>query len=160
MPPIISEWQAAGIDRMRAETIADGAEVVTGGSRDATQDAGAHCLPTILRRVPDTSVGFREAFFGTALSVHTHETEEEGVAMTCHHGHALAASLNADDACKARSVPRRVDAGTVRANTLGREPEFAAPQGGLRGSSGFGREMGRAGMEGVLRYKSVWHDHE
>ena len=158
LPPIISEQQAVRIDRMLAETIADGAEVVTGGTRDATQNAGAYYLPTILRRVPDTSVGFREEFFGPVLSVHTYDDEEEGIAMTSHPGYALAASLHTDDARKALSIPGRIDAGTVWVNTHGRQQEFATPQGGFRGS-GFGQEMGRAGVEGFLRNKSVWHDH-
>lgn len=159
MPPIISEQQAARIDGMLAETVADGAEVLAGGGRDATQNAGAYYQPTILRGVPDSSVGFREEYFGPVLSVHTYDDEDEGIAMTGHPGYALAASLHTDDARKALSVPGRIDAGTVWVNTHGRQPEFATPQGGFRGS-GFGQEMGRAGVEGFLRYKSVWHDHE
>lgn len=158
LPPIISEPQAERIDRLLAETRDDGAQVILGGGRIASRNAGAYYEPTILTGVPERSVGFREEFFGPVLSVSTYEDEEEGIAMANHPTYALAASLYTDDARKALSVPARLDAGTVWVNAHGRQPDYSTPQGGFKGS-GFGKEMGRAGLESFLRVKTVWLDH-
>lgn len=158
LPPIISEKQASRIDKMLAETLGDGAEVITGGGRVATQNSGAYYQPTILRNVPETSVGFREEFFGPVLSVYEYEDEEEGIAMANHPSYALAASVYTDDFHKALSLPERIEAGTVWVNGHGRQPDYSTPQGGFNGS-GFGKEMGRSGLEGFLRFKTVWLNH-
>ncbi|MDF1607708.1 aldehyde dehydrogenase family protein [Hoeflea sp. YIM 152468] len=158
LPPIVSEKQARRIDSMLAETLSDGAEVVTGGGRVAAQNAGAYYQPTILRNVPETSVGFREEFFGPVLSVFEYEDEEEGIAMTNHPSYALAASIYTDDLHKAMTLPDCIEAGTVWVNAHGRQPDYSTPQGGFNGS-GFGKEMGRNGLESFLRFKTVFLNH-
>ena len=158
LPPIICEKQAKRIDAMIAETRSDGAQVVLGGGRVATQNAGAYYEPTILTGVLETSIGFREEFFGPVLSIYSYEDEEEGIAMANHPTYALAASIYTDDASKALSVPARIEAGTVWVNAHGRQPEYATPQGGFKGS-GFGKEMGRSGLESFLRSKTIWLSH-
>jgi aldehyde dehydrogenase (NAD+) len=158
LPPIVSEKQANRIESMLAQTLAEGGEIVSGGRRIAGQNAGAYFEPTILRRVGEHSVGFREEFFGPVLSVYSYDDEEEGIAMANHPTYALAASLYTDDARKAQAVPRRIEAGTVWINTHGRQPGFGHPQGGFN-QSGFGREMGRAGVESFVRHKTLWHAH-
>ena len=158
LSPIVSERQAARIESMLAQTIAEGGEIVSGGRRSSSQNAGAYFEPTILKNVGEHSVGFREEFFGPVLSLHTYDDEEEGIAMANHPVYALAASVYTDDARKALSVPRRIEAGTVWINTHGRQPGYGAPQGGFN-RSGFGKEMGRAGLESFLRHKTLWHSH-
>ncbi|MDQ0511764.1 aldehyde dehydrogenase family protein [Ancylobacter amanitiformis] len=158
LPPIISEKQAARIDRMVEQTVADGARVLTGGSRYAGLNRGAYFEPTVLAGVPDSSVGFREEFFGPVLSVHAYDDEDEAIAMANHPSYALAASVYTTSAAKAMALPSRLIAGTVWVNGHGRQPDFATPQGGFAGS-GFGKEMGRAGLEGFLRFKTVWLNH-
>lgn len=158
LPPIISERQCARIERMVAETVADGATVLTGSKRHAGLNAGAYFEPTVLSGVPDSSVGFREEFFGPVLSVYGYDDEEEALAMANHPTYALAASLYTTSAAKALALPARLNAGTVWVNGHGRQPDFATPQGGFAGS-GFGKEMGRAGLEAFLRFKTVWHNH-
>ncbi|MQT15010.1 aldehyde dehydrogenase family protein [Segnochrobactrum spirostomi] len=158
LSPLVSERQAERIERMIAATVADGASIVSGGTRVSGRNAGAYFEPTILANVAETSVGFREEFFGPVLSVYTYEDEDEAIAMANHPLYALAASLYTDDARKALAIPKRLEAGTVWVNAHGRQPGYAHPQGGFN-HSGFGREMGRAGLEGFLRHKTVWLSH-
>ncbi|HEY9213585.1 MAG TPA: aldehyde dehydrogenase family protein [Ancylobacter sp.] len=158
LPPIISERQAARIDRMVEETVADGARVLTGGTRYAGINRGAYFEPTVLSGVPNSSIGFREEFFGPVLSVYAYDDEDEAVAMANHPTYALAASLYTTSAAKAMALPGRLNAGTVWVNGHGRQPDFATPQGGF-GGSGFGKEMGRAGLEGFVRFKTIWLNH-
>jgi aldehyde dehydrogenase (NAD+) len=143
---------------MLAETIAAGAEAILGGRRFGERNAGAYFEPTILRNVAETSVGFRDEFFGPVIALYPYDDEEEGIAMANHPLYALAASVYTDDARKALSVPRRIEAGTVWINTHGRQPGYGHPQGGFN-HSGFGREMGRAGLESFVRHKTLWHSH-
>lgn len=158
LPPIISEKQAKRIDDMLTQTLADGAEVICGGGRDASMNSGAYYQPTILRNVPETSTGFRDEFFGPVLSVYEYEDEADGIAMTNHPSYALAASVYTDDFNKAMRLPSQIEAGTVWVNAHGRQPDYATPQGGFNGS-GFGKEMGRSGLESFLRFKNVWLQH-
>ncbi len=158
LPPIINEKQAARIDDMIARTRADGATVLHGGGRVAEMNGGAYYEPTILSNVPDTSVGFTEEFFGPVLSVYDYDDEEEGIAMANHPSYALAASVYTDDVKKAMNLPDRIEAGTVWVNAHGRQPDFYTPQGGFNGS-GFGKEMGRSGLESFLRFKTVLVNH-
>jgi aldehyde dehydrogenase (NAD+) len=158
LPPIISEKQAERIDRMLEETRKDGAEILLGGNRIADINSGAYYQPTILGNVPDTSIGFTDEFFGPVLSVYAYEDEEEGIAMANHPVYALAASVYTDDLSKAMSLPDRIEAGTVWINAHGRQPDFFTPQGGFNGS-GFGKEMGRSGLESFLRFKTVLVNH-
>jgi len=53
---------------------------------------------------------------------------------------------------------RPLKAGTVWVNRWGRTPEMMTSPFGGYGQSGFGKESGRAGLEGFLRSKSVWID--
>ncbi|PVB62312.1 aldehyde dehydrogenase family protein [Labrenzia sp. 011] len=158
LPPIINEKQAKRIDDMIAQTVSDGAEVIFGGSRVAEINSGAYYQPTILANVPDTSVGFTDEFFGPVLSVYDYEDEDEGIAMANHPTYALAASVYTDDLNKAMNLPDLLEAGTVWVNAHGRQPDFYTPQGGFNGS-GFGKEMGRSGLESFLRRKTVLVNH-
>lgn len=158
LPPIINEKQAARIDDMLVRTRADGATVLHGGGRVAEMNGGAYYEPTILTDVPETSVGFTEEFFGPVLSVYDYDDEEEGIAMANHPSYALAASVYTDDLKKAMNLPDRIEAGTVWVNAHGRQPDFYTPQGGFNGS-GFGKEMGRSGLESFLRFKTVLVNH-
>jgi aldehyde dehydrogenase (NAD+) len=158
LPPIISEKQAARIDAMLAETLAAGAEIVIGGSRVAGRNEGAFYQPTILRNVPDTSVGYTGEFFGPIVAVYPYDDEADAIAMANHPNYALAASVYTNDLRKANALSQTLNAGTVWINTHGRQPDFSTPQGGF-GGSGFGKEMGRAGLEGFLRFKTIWNNH-
>lgn len=158
LPPIITEGQCARIEQMLAETVKDGAEIIVGGSRVAERNEGAYFQPTVLRNVPDTSVGYTGEFFGPVLAVYPYDDEAQGIAMADHTTYALAASVYTNDARKAANLSQTLNAGTVWINTHGRQPDFSAPQGGFDGS-GFGKEMGRTGVESFLRFKTVWHRH-
>ena len=158
LPPIISEKQALRIDKMLAQTIREGAQVLCGGKRFKLNYGGAYYEPTIIQNVQESSVGFMEEFFGPVLLIDTYLSEEEGIRMANHPFYALGASLYTNDATKALSIPGTLEAGTVWVNTHGRQPDYSTPQGGINGS-GFGKEMGRLGLESYCRYKTIWFKH-
>lgn len=158
LPPIVSARQAERLERLLAETVTGGAEILLGGRRATGPNAGVFFEPTILANVSEDSIGHREEFFGPVMAVYPYDDEDEAIAMANHPVYGLAASIYTDDARKALSVPRRIEAGVVWINAHGRQPEFTAPQGGFK-QSGFGKEMGRAGIEAYLRHKTLWYAH-
>jgi aldehyde dehydrogenase (NAD+) len=56
---------------------------------------------------------------------------------------------------KALKAADSIEAGMVWVNQHGRSAEFSYTAGGFKGS-GFGKDMGRAGIEAYLRQKAVW----
>ena len=158
LSPIVSETQAKRLEALLSRTLAEGAETVIGGRRFSGSNTGVFFEPTILVGVREDSTGYREEFFGPVMSVHPYDDEEEGITMANHPVYGLAASVYTDDAKKALSVPRRIEAGVVWINAHGRQPEYTAPQGGFK-QSGFGKDMGRIGIQAYLRHKTLWYAH-
>lgn len=153
--PIISRRQADRIDSLVRQTLKEGASLRTGGSFMEGRNEGAFYAPTILEGVTEDMTGFREEFFGPVVSVHRFEDIEEGMALADHPTFGLAASVHTTDIRKALHAADRIEAGTVWVNHHGRAPEFTSPAGGFK-SSGYGKDMGRAGIEAFLRKKAVW----
>lgn len=154
-PPIINSRQAERIDAMVRQTIAEGAEARIGGTPLETRNAGSFYAPTILENVTEEMTGFKEEFFGPVLTVHRFDEVEEGIAMADHPTYGLAASIHTTDIRKALHAADNIEAGMVWVNQHGRGPEYTYPAGGFKGS-GFGKDMGRAGIEAFLRQKAVW----
>jgi aldehyde dehydrogenase (NAD+) len=153
--PIISRRQAERIDKLVRQTVKEGASVRTGGNFIESRNEGAFYAPTILEGVSEDMTGFKEEFFGPVVSVHRFDDIEEGLRLADHPTFGLAASVHTTDISKALKASDRIEAGTVWINHHGRAPEFTSPAGGFK-SSGYGKDMGRAGIEAFLRKKAVW----
>ncbi|CAN7551109.1 aldehyde dehydrogenase family protein [Mesorhizobium sp. LjNodule214] len=156
--PIISRKQLERIDTMVRASIGEGASVVTGGTVLEGRNEGNFFAPTILENVADDNIGFKEEFFGPVLTVRTFADLEEGLAQAAHPVYGLAASVHTTDLKKALKAADSIEAGMVWINQHGRGPEFTYPAGGYKGS-GFGKDMGRAGIEAFLRQKAIWANY-
>ena len=154
-PPIISRRQADRIDALVRRTVAEGAEIRIGGRSMECRNAGAFYAPTLLEGVTQTMTGFTEEFFGPVMSIHRFDDVEEGLALANHPTYGLAASVHTTDIRRALHAAETIEAGMVWINQHGRGPEFTYPAGGFK-ASGFGKDMGRAGIEDYLRQKSIW----
>jgi aldehyde dehydrogenase (NAD+) len=153
--PIISEKQTARIEGLLQKTVDEGASVRIGGQRLESRNAGSYFAPTILEGVTEEMTGFREEFFGPVLIVDRFDEPEEGIAKAAHPTYGLAANIYSQDLRRTLTAVERIEAGMVWVNQPGRAPEFAFPAGGFKGS-GFGKDMGRAGIEAFLRQKAAW----
>ncbi|TPM93722.1 aldehyde dehydrogenase family protein [Mesorhizobium sp. B2-1-3A] len=156
--PIISRKQLERIDTMVRTSISEGASVVTGGTVLEGRNEGSFFAPTILENVADDNIGFKDEFFGPVLTVRTFADLEEGFALAAHPVYGLAASVHTTDLKKALKAADSIEAGMVWINQHGRGPEFTYPAGGYKGS-GFGKDMGRAGIEAFLRQKAIWANY-
>jgi len=155
LSPIVSAKQAERLDQLVRATIKEGATARIGGGPIESSNSGSYYAPTILEGVSSDMTGFREEFFGPVLSVHRFDDDEEGIAMAAHPVYGLAASVHTSDLRRAMRAADQLDAGMVWVNQHGRSPEFTFPAGGFK-SSGFGKDLGRAGIEGYLRQKAIW----
>ena len=157
LAPVISEKQLARMERLVGATVAEGAELVCGGTRLGTE--GWYFAPTILRGVSESMTGYREEIFGPVLSVQTFEGVDEAIARASHPLYGLTASVFTRDIRKALTVSKRLPTGTVWVNRWGLTREMmTSPFGGVR-QSGFGKDSGREGIEKYLRSKAVWIEH-
>jgi aldehyde dehydrogenase (NAD+)/phenylacetaldehyde dehydrogenase len=96
----------------------------------------------------------REEIFGPVLAVLGFDDLEEGVRLANQSMYGLAAGIWTRDVSKAHAVARALKAGTVWVNTYNLY-DSAAPFGGYK-ASGFGRDLGREGLDGYLETKTVW----
>jgi aldehyde dehydrogenase (NAD+) len=155
LPPVISAKQFKRIERLIESSVGEGARLVAGGSRVDSQNEGDYLQPTILDEVKPGMTAHREEFFGPVLSVQSFEETEEAISLADHPVYGLAASVFTSDINKALKLARAIESGTVWVNQHGRPADFAPPAGGYKGS-GFGKDWGRAGIEGYLRQKAIW----
>ena len=96
---------------------------------------------------------FRDEIFGPVLSVTRFRTMEEAIELANDTAYGLANSLWTKDLDKAMIVSRGLRAGRIWVNTtIDGEPQL--PAGSFK-ASGFGREMGAAGLEEFTEIKSV-----
>jgi len=130
----------------------EGAQPVLLGGR--TGDCGYFVKPAIFD-CADTSMRIaQEEIFGPVLTVLTFEDMDELVEKANSTIYGLAAAVCTRDIAKAHKLARRIQAGTIWINAYGSlSPE--SPFGGYK-QSGFGRELGRYGIDLYTQVKSVW----
>ncbi|MGW2523310.1 aldehyde dehydrogenase family protein [Streptomyces sp. NPDC001617] len=116
----------------------EGAVVVAGGERPP-YDHGFYVAPTLLADCRHDMRVAREEIFGPVVVVVPFEEEEEGIALANDSDYGLIDYVWSGDVARAFRVARRLRAGGVGINTVGRNME--APFGGFK-KSGVGRDVG------------------
>jgi benzaldehyde dehydrogenase (NAD) len=134
--PIINERQALNVDRVVAETIAQGATLRTGGSRK-----GLYFEPTVLSGVRPGMPAFDEEIFGPVAAITTFSTDDEAVALANNTSYGLVASVASGDLARAQRIARRLRVGQVHVNDQTVIHDVFGPIGGL-GVSGNGYNYG------------------
>ncbi|MER5184614.1 aldehyde dehydrogenase family protein [Streptomyces sp. NPDC002896] len=116
----------------------EGARVVAGGVRPEL-DRGFYIAPTLLTDCTNDMRVVREEIFGPVVVVVPFDDEEEAVALANDSDYGLIDYVWSGDVARAFRVARRLRAGGVGVNTVGRNME--APFGGFK-KSGVGRDVG------------------
>ena len=121
--------------------------------RGGALGGGFYVPPTVLTDVPLDSDAWVEEIFGPVLCVSKFTTEDEAVAMANATDFGLAAAVFSSDAQRCSSVASRLQAGVVWQNCS--QVLFNTTPFGGRKKSGFGHELGLAGLEEYVAKKSV-----
>ncbi len=140
----------AAIEKGKSE----GVVVHAGGSATTVNGKGYYVKPTVLTGVNNDMTVARDEIFGPVLCVLPFEEEEQAVQWANDNCYGLAAGVWTQDPARAHRVAAALEAGTVWVNTYNRFHP-ASPFGGYK-ESGFGRELGREGLDLFLQTKSVW----
>ncbi|OYU39696.1 MAG: carnitine dehydratase [Pseudorhodobacter sp. PARRP1] len=151
--PLCTQRQRARIADLVAQSLGQGAKLVTGGV--VPEGPGFYYPPTILdcSGLPDAA-GLRQEFFGPVLSVISFETEEQALALANDTVYGLASGVFTRSLTRAHRMIRGIRAGVVWVNTY-RAVSPIAPFGG-HGLSGHGREGGLAAALDYTAVKTVW----
>jgi acyl-CoA reductase-like NAD-dependent aldehyde dehydrogenase len=153
--PVVSDEQLARVTGYIDRGVSEGASVVTGGQRaNGDLAKGYFVEPTVLADVPDDSALCREEIFGPVLVAQSFDTLEGLAARANSTNYGLAAGVWTTDVRKAHKFAALLEAGTVWINCWNYF-DAVAPFGGYK-DSGYGRDNGRAALDGYLKTKTVW----
>lgn len=145
LPPLSSVAAAERLDEQVRRAVADGATLVSRGERNR-----AFYPPGVLTNL---SGSFREELFGPVAAVYKVGSEEQAIELANDTPFGLGSYVFTTDHEQARRVADRIEAGMVFVNAVGAEgPEL--PFGGVK-RSGFGRELGRYGIDEFVNKKLI-----
>jgi betaine-aldehyde dehydrogenase len=151
--PLVSAAQRERVRGYIRQGIDEGAELLLGGPEPpAGLERGYFVRPTIFGRVTPQMIVAQEEIFGPVLSIITYRDDDEAVRIANGTPYGLAAAVWSADAARAMNLARRLSAGQVDIN--GAPFNLLAPFGGCK-QSGYGRELGKFGLEEFLSVKAI-----
>lgn len=153
MGPLITAEQQAKVQGMVDRAVEAGATVVTGGKPPEGLDKGHFFSPTLIVGATEDSEIARDEIFGPVLVVLPHDGDDDAVRLANDSPFGLSGAVHSADRERSLAVARRVRSGTLSVDG-GMYYAPDAPFGGYK-QSGFGREMGVAGMEEFLQSKTI-----
>ena len=151
MGPLANPRRVAAMQRLTADAVQRGAEVVTGGERIGS--AGNFFAPTVLWNPPIDSQVFNEEPFGPMAAVRGFDKIEEAIAEANRLPWGLAAYAFTGSLRTAHLISENLQTGMLWIN----QPAMAVPEmpfGGVK-DSGYGSEGGPEALEAYLNTKSV-----
>ena len=114
---------------------------------------GAFFPPGVLTGVSPDSATYREELFGPVAIVYKVDSEDEAVELANDIPFGLGSYVFTTDTEQAKRVADKIDAGMVYVNLVGADG-VELPFGGVK-RSGFGRELGRFGIDEFVNKKLI-----
>ena len=152
--PLVAERQQARVRGYIEEGRREGARLVVGGTdMPDGLDTGWYVKPTLFSHADNDMRIAREEIFGPVLTVIPYDTEDDAVRIANDSDYGLAGSVFTPDLERGFGIAGRVRSGTFGVNQ-GYIMDPAAPFGGVK-QSGYGRELGREGLDSYLVSQSV-----
>ena len=148
LAPLSSAAAAERLAEQVDRAVADGAKLTSGGERN-----GAFFPPGVLTGVSPSSLSYREELFGPVAMVFKAGSEDEAVQIANDIPFGLGSYVFTTDPEQAKRVADKIDAGMVFINGVGAEG-VELPFGGIK-RSGYGRELGRFGIDEFVNKKLI-----
>ena len=148
LAPLSSEAAAARLAEQVDAAVAAGATLTSNGERK-----GAWFPPGILTGIAKDSPAYREELFGPVAQVYKVRSEDEAVEVANDIPFGLGSYVFTNDPEQAERVADRIDAGMVFVNVVDADG-VELPFGGVK-RSGFGRELGRFGIDEFVNKKLI-----
>jgi succinate-semialdehyde dehydrogenase/glutarate-semialdehyde dehydrogenase len=150
--PLATEQILQGVHDQVQKTIAAGAKLLTGGNR--IHSPGFFYEPTVLVNVPKESPAYREEVFGPVASIFRVRDAHDAIELANDTTFGLGSSAWTNDSEEQKLFVSQLDTGMVFINAMvASDPRL--PFGGVK-RSGFGRELGAAGIREFTNAKTIW----
>ena len=146
--PLSSVTAAENLAKQVDEAVAGGATLATAGERN-----GAFYPSGVLSGITADNPAYRQELFGPVAMVFRAADEAEAVEIANDTPYGLGSYVFSTDAAQAQRVADQIDAGMVFVNGVGLDAA-ELPFGGIK-RSGFGRELGRYGIEEFANKKLI-----
>lgn len=154
--PLISAAHRAKVEAYVAKGLEEGAVLRCGGERpaDPPHPEGFYYPPTVLDECSGGMSVIQEESFGPVLTVERFADEAEAVRLANATIYGLAGGIFTSDEAKAQRVASALRIGTVWINDY--HPYVPQAEWGGYKQSGFGRELGPAGLAEYRETKHIW----
>ncbi|MBX7433265.1 aldehyde dehydrogenase [Mycobacterium sp. Y57] len=152
--PLVSRRQQQRVSGYIDQGIRAGARVVTGGAgMPAGLEKGWYVRPTVFDQADNAMSIAREEIFGPVLTVIAYADTDDAIAIANDSEYGLAGAVWTADDERGLDVAAAIRTGTFGVNR-GYTMDPFAPFGGVK-ASGYGRELGREGIDGYTDTKSI-----
>jgi acyl-CoA reductase-like NAD-dependent aldehyde dehydrogenase len=150
--PLVSSGQRTSVEEFLTDARQRGSKFVCGGQRPSGK--GYYLEPTILLDVDKNDRCWREEIFGPVVVITPFDDEAQMLREVNASPYGLSASLWTNNLSRALRVSRAVQSGVLSVNSHS-SVHVEAPFGGFK-TSGIGRDLGMAAMEGYTELKNVY----
>ncbi|GAA0742062.1 NAD-dependent succinate-semialdehyde dehydrogenase [Clostridium oceanicum] len=149
--PMVSEEECEKLLNDIKQAIEQGATLEVGGKREDLE--GAWLKPTIISNVTkDMDIYYKE-LFGPAAMVFRAKDAEDAVRIANDSPFGLSSAIMSEDIENAKKIASKIESGVTFINSF-TISEPCLPFGGVK-NSGFGKELGKEGMEEFINRKLI-----
>lgn len=150
--PLVSAGQRTSVEEFLADAHKCGSKFACGGERPTSK--GYYLEPTVLLDVGKNDRCWREEIFGPVVAITPFDDEAEMLRDVNASPYGLSGSLWTNNLSRALRVSRAVQSGVISVNSHS-SVHVEAPFGGFK-TSGIGRDLGMAAMEGYSELKNIY----
>lgn len=152
MGPMMTDKERQRVIGLIDKAIAQGANIVTGGSVPADKEKGFYLAPTILSDVTLDMAVANDEIFGPVLPVIPYTDTDDIIELANDNEYGLSAYVFTESLKRGMQAAEKIQAGSVCIN----EPHYSVqlPHGGLK-QSGVGKDCSRYSLQEYLTLKRV-----
>ena len=151
--PLTMQRQLDRVQGYIESGIAEGARLVTGGSRPKHLNRGFYIEPTVFADVDNRMKIAQEEIFGPVVSFISYDDEDDAVRKANDTTYGLHGAVYTADPEHGYRMARRMQSGSITVNGMIVDPKM--PFGGFK-QSGLGREGGPEGLDLYLETKTIY----